>query len=737
VKITQYVIKVHSRCDLACDHCYVYEHADQSWRTKPATIDLEVLQNTAGQIAKHARRHGIPQVHVVLHGGEPLLLGHDRLAEALTLLRARISPWTSLDLRIHTNGVRLDEEFCRLFAAHGVKIGISLDGDRAANDLHRRFRNGRTSHPDVLRALVLLRRPEHRALYSGLLCTVDLANDPIAVYEALIAEDPPQIDLLLPHATWDDPPPRPGGAQAPYAEWLARIHRRWLDDGRPVPVRLFDSLRSAARGNRSGTESLGLDPVDLLVVETNGDWEQADSLKTAFDGAPITAMNVHDHTVDDVASHPAIRARNGGLNVLCATCRACPVVRICGGGLYAHRYKSGRGFDNPSVFCADLKQLIVKVEVVAPAPQPIARHTLPPGAFEEFAAGPGSVRGIEALADMRLSVTRAMVGAVAAEPNRGDTRLKDAAQAGWEVLCELDAAHPEAVREVFAHPFTQAWAVRCLRPPEGADLAQDRAHLACLAAAAALRAGMPSHLNDLTVPVRDGFVHLPTLGALRAPTGSDRTVRLSPADLTGQRWLELRPFCEDLDPFRDCQAWKVTGRISQPEWEKWSRTVSAATALLREGLPDYAQVLTAGLRAIVPLARDSVRTHQASTARQAFGAIALGLRSDPEELSALMVHEFQHVKLYALMDLYDLVDSAYDERIRVPWHRQLRPAEGVLHGVYAHLAVAELWRARGNEQSERYRSWAEEALGTLTEAGALTDNGARFAAGLRDTLAQW
>ena len=31
----QFVVKVVTRCDLACDHCYVYEAADTSWRRKP------------------------------------------------------------------------------------------------------------------------------------------------------------------------------------------------------------------------------------------------------------------------------------------------------------------------------------------------------------------------------------------------------------------------------------------------------------------------------------------------------------------------------------------------------------------------------------------------------------------------------------------------------------------------------------------------------------------------------
>ena len=281
--ISQYVLKVHSRCDLSCDHCYVYEHADQSWRVKPKRLDEATARQAAMRISEHARIHRLDHVQVVLHGGEPLLLGHDGLRRVLVLLRSLIDPVTRLDLRIHTNGVRLDERLCALFAEYGVKVGVSLDGDRAANDRHRRFSDGRSSHAQVRRALALLRKAEYRHLYAGLLCTIDLENDPIAVYEALLAEAPPRLDLLFPHATWDRPPRRPAGVHAPYAAWLGQIYTRWVADGRPVPIRLFDSVLAAWQGHRSGSESAGLDPVDLLVIETDGSWEQADSLKTAFD----------------------------------------------------------------------------------------------------------------------------------------------------------------------------------------------------------------------------------------------------------------------------------------------------------------------------------------------------------------------------------------------------------------------------------------------------------------------
>ena len=155
VPISQVVLKVHSRCDLACDHCYVYEAADQSWRVRPRVIADDVVAQAARRIAEHVTAHALPAVCVVLHGGEPLLAGRDRLRRIITELRRALDGNCDLDLRIHTNGVRLSEDFCEIFAEHRVKVGISLDGDQAANDRHRRFADGRSSYDKVVRAIGL------------------------------------------------------------------------------------------------------------------------------------------------------------------------------------------------------------------------------------------------------------------------------------------------------------------------------------------------------------------------------------------------------------------------------------------------------------------------------------------------------------------------------------------------------------------------------------------------------
>lgn len=83
----QFVLKVCSRCDLACDHCYVYEQADQSWRSQPKVMSERTVSTAAERIAEHARQHFLPEVRVVLHGGEPLLAGPARLRLICTELR--------------------------------------------------------------------------------------------------------------------------------------------------------------------------------------------------------------------------------------------------------------------------------------------------------------------------------------------------------------------------------------------------------------------------------------------------------------------------------------------------------------------------------------------------------------------------------------------------------------------------------------------------------------------------
>jgi uncharacterized protein len=356
----QFLLKVHSRCNLACDYCYVYMMADQSWRDRPKVMSPELVEVAARRIAEHAHDHSLASVRVILHGGEPLLAGREYLAKIIEMIRGEAGPKVRVDTALQTNGVLLDEETLRVFDRLDVRVGVSLDGSPRGNDRNRRYADGRSSHAAVARALRLLMRPSFRHLYGGLLCTVDLANDPIETYEALAEFEPPMIDFLLPHGTWESPPPGrpPDPLQALYADWLITIFDHWYDAGGDMTIRFFQEIMHLLLGGASSSEAVGLTPSTLVVVETDGTIEQLDSLKVVRHGAPATGANIVDQPFDAVLRHPGMVARQLGWDALSDQCKGCRFGRVCGAGLYPHRYKPGTGFRNPSVYCADLYRLI-------------------------------------------------------------------------------------------------------------------------------------------------------------------------------------------------------------------------------------------------------------------------------------------------------------------------------------------------------------------------------------------
>jgi uncharacterized protein len=608
----------------------------------------------------------------------------------------------------------------------------------------------------VIRAIELLRTGRFRPLYAGLLCTIDVANDPLAVYDALMALEPPRVDFLLPHATWDDPPPGVAGHDEQYADWLIAIFDRWLTDGRPTSVRTFESIESTLSGGDSLTEALGLAPTTLAVIETDGSYEQVDSLKVTYDGAPATELNIFRDSLDVVAGHPGIVARQQGVAGLSQDCQKCPVVSSCGGGLYAHRFRSGSGFDNPSVFCADLLKLVTHVR--GRLPQVPANHAMPDEQFRDLAAGQGSAAAVGQLVNGQRTLRRTLLTALYQTVNR-ETGVSDDARtslrAAWAVLATVDAERPDVVRRVLDHPFVRPWAARCLsqlralRPdevnPELSSLEVDLGYLGALAASSAVQAGIAAELG---VPVVKGVVPFPTLGHLILGSGRPHLAmarliadgdtvqlqlgedwwKLAVSDMTrsdadpvlvgvDQRTAEWRTTrvlrapgvsvaLEDGDPYRDCFGSSVASRLTTAEFAAWQLAFTDAWTEMGVRYPGHLPAIKAGLKVLVPLAPLSAQDDTGVAERHAFGAVAVAGPPDPARMGRLIAGAFQQVKLGGILDLYDLYDpDAPDAKL----------AAELLAEAYTELAV-------------RAKDSIDDAVGQLAALGVLTPLGHRFIA---------
>jgi uncharacterized protein len=368
--------------------------------------------------------------------------------------------------------------------------------------------------------------------------------------------------------------------------------------------------------------------------------------------------------------------------------------------------------------------------------------------FESLAAGYGDRHALAQLRAGQRAVRRLQLAAIAARSGELPVEVRERLEAAVALIEQA---------EVFEYPLLGAWATACLQrlagTPGGVPVDIEFGYLGGVAAAAAARAGMEF---EVVVPAWDGRVVLPTLGTVQLSglvtvrgdadgitcTGDGPVVRVPrPYDVDVAGWRARRrvgPLAlDDDDPYRACFGLPTTDRLDAETHARLAATTAGAIELIETRYERYAPGVHILLDSIVPLAGRSV----SSASRLAGGAVAVALTDDPAELALLLIHEVQHMKLGALLDLVDLYVPDGTTLHHAPWRADPRPVGALLQGVYAHLGVADYWRTCGQAAGRyEFAYWAEQtrwAAATLATSGELTETGDRFVARLRETLDGW
>ncbi|WP_433652606.1 HEXXH motif domain-containing protein [Micromonospora zamorensis] len=423
-------------------------------------------------------------------------------------------------------------------------------------------------------------------------------------------------------------------------------------------------------------------------------------------------------------------------------------------------------------------------------------HRLAPDDLAALAAGLGDRRTIRLLRDGQVSKRMLQLRALLDTADSEETARHFAL---WATAADRS---PEAGPAVLALPHTGAWlatALRRLRTPMPSGSASAAAvgrttgglvveaapewsveaeltPLGSIAAVAALRAGMDF---ELSVTSRDGVVYLPTLGLARVGdaqrvtikrAGSQLlvgpvTVSLVPPPDAGpgaetDGWSGLHRLCstadgltlritlDDLDPYRDRHQLCAADRLTPAEVSEWQRLLDEAWPILVRHHRRHAEAIAEGLRCLVPLLADSVSAGVNVTSMDAFGSVSMTRPIDGEAFALGLLHEFQHAKLGATIDvepLYDRDDSRY---YYAPWRDDPRPLGAVLQGVYAFIAVTDFWRGRRAVRSggparlaevefARWRDRVSRTCADIESFGRLTTAGREFVAGLRRVIDDW
>ncbi|WP_433825490.1 aKG-HExxH-type peptide beta-hydroxylase [Actinoplanes sp. CA-015351] len=390
--------------------------------------------------------------------------------------------------------------------------------------------------------------------------------------------------------------------------------------------------------------------------------------------------------------------------------------------------------------------------------------------LDEMASGPCGASSMRLLRNSQFSRNLLLL--------RHITDAAPASAARDDALSLIDAARahdPGAASRVLSDPMISAWINRVIRrlhgsPEPSPDWRADLGQMTAVAATVAAEAGVD---GELPLEHRGETVTVPTRGVLTVSGEADRPLTLRvrshelivsdgnggivvpPAsdspDLTDsptQRWHGLRRLSapagdalvtvtlDDLTPYRDVFHAPATDRIDGEEFKRWRRLFTGAAGLLdRHAGNRTAEILQAS-RTVVPLRADGSGTLRSGTARHVFGAFGTTRPVSAAVMALTMVHEIQHSKLNAILELKPLFDSADPKLYFAPWRADPRPMWGLFHGVYAFLAAADvLNRMRAEpaqemaaeEQFARVRGQLRTAMNSLLSASSLTSAGYRFA----------
>ena len=368
-----------STCNIDCTYCF--------FLSKEALYPNDKSRMSASTLEAYIRQlleaHRVPDVTVAWQGGEPTLMKLEFFQHAVELVEKHRRPGQTVKHTFQTNGLLLDDDWCRFFKQHDFLVGLSVDGPRELHDTYRLDRRGKGTFDLVMKGWQALRRHE---VDFNILCTVNAANQHHgrAVYRFFrdelgakwiqfipIVERATEQTISIANKGWSEVPgqkrllytqtgnlvtERTVGPEQ-YGSFLIDVFEEWVRrDVGQVFVQLFDVTLEAFFGRHMlciHAPTCGYGP----ALEHNGDLYSCDH----FVEPKHLLGNIHKtHMLTMVASPEQRKFGQAKRDSLTRQCQDCKVRNWCNGGCPKDRFVLSKdGEPGQNYLCAGLEKFFM------------------------------------------------------------------------------------------------------------------------------------------------------------------------------------------------------------------------------------------------------------------------------------------------------------------------------------------------------------------------------------------
>lgn len=362
------ILKIAERCNLNCTYCYMYNSVDQSWRNRPSKISKSNIDKLLCRIEEYIETFPTSFVQLEIHGGEPLLYGKDSMKKLLSDIKNQFNE--KVQICLQTNALLIDDEWIDMFESYSVSISVSCDGPPEIHDRYRKYHNGRNSGYKTETALLkIIESEKAKNIFKGVLIVIDPNTKSDSIVEYFYNMGINSIDLLLPDANHVNSPLHiENYSHNVLLNYLTTAFDKWIAISDPkFKIRIFSEIIKSIFGNVSNLDAFGGELSNMLVVESDGTYQNLDVLHICGEKYTVTEMSLHAHSFSDYQ-----RLSLENRVAPCSKCLNCNFFSICGGGYLPHRF-NGEHFDNPSFYCDVLFGLIkhIKSYIISVTPQNI------------------------------------------------------------------------------------------------------------------------------------------------------------------------------------------------------------------------------------------------------------------------------------------------------------------------------------------------------------------------------
>ncbi len=348
---------VGSRCNRGCEYCFIKDTTEA--RRQPKLMSRDIMNRA---ISESINGQPGQAIELFFQGGEPLLMGTEYFANTIDFAEREASrSGKVVHFVVQTNGLLIDEDWCRLFKTHGVEVGVSCDGPGDCSRL--RHGNGTSDEEKLEGSLNLL--GSHNIDY-GVVCTVNPAN-----------QEHPEIifdyfkNLGVPILTFIPVVERDGQGKLKkdvsvdphkWGSFLIGVYHKWLNNlgfmGGGMQVSNINNVRKQAEGFPASScihaETCGNFP----VLMPDGGFYSCDFF---VDSGHILG-NIQEASVGDMLS-AKLQTEFGRSKKtsLPPSCKECHFLRICNGGCVKNRFVKDPSGGDISYLCPGDKAFFEEV----------------------------------------------------------------------------------------------------------------------------------------------------------------------------------------------------------------------------------------------------------------------------------------------------------------------------------------------------------------------------------------